>query len=190
MGGEGKDRGQSARRQAGPSSTHPRYVWAKLRICDTPSLDEHSSMTLISLYTQPTAPSPCCLAQDIRNKTTRRTSPSSQVSVTLGNKSCQVCGVSVWLWNPGSEQPKLRWLLSIMVPTPEVLSHEVMRPRRVSGFWIISDYPGSRSCLFSGSIKSQPNKSKRHSSARLNCWQVSNAWHIVGSHIFAERINE
>lgn len=53
-------------------------------------LHEHSSITITRLYIRSTAASPCCLAQDIMNKTTMRTSPSSQVSVTVGNKSCQV----------------------------------------------------------------------------------------------------
>lgn len=136
-------------------------------------LHEHSSITTTRLYIRSTAASPCCLAQDIMNKTTMRTSPSSQVSVTVGNKSCQVWGVSVRPWNP------LEWAAQINVITiyngtnPWGVKPWGNEALRVSGFWVISDYPGSRPYLFSGSIEGQ--WSKRDCSARLKCWQVSNA---------------
>lgn len=137
-------------------------------------LHEHRNLTLSAwrLYTQSTVPSLAALpriswAKPLWGHRPHGTSPSRQVSVTVGNKSSHVWGVTAWLWNPLEWVAQIKvWLLSIMVPNVEVLNHEVIRHQ------VAQDSESSWSpwkqvlVLLPGSTK-VPG-SKRYYSARLN----------------------
>lgn len=45
---EKKEGRQSARRQEGPGSIDPRYIWAKFWVCDTPAPTQ--SMSTVALW--------------------------------------------------------------------------------------------------------------------------------------------